>query len=473
MAPGDTQQVTYAFIVARGATPQSAVHELRDRTDFWQAEYRRQPIAVAYRSATVRPPTAESTPGTLDVNARMAGIPVDLRVEVTDRSGGVLADVPLDRYASQNDWVYSKSVTLPGILRDGVNVSFISEWDGRAVRIPGRVSVPVSGVIDVNGAEVLEEGDGNGRIAADEEAKWFPRFVNRTGFTYDLLAQSYLIPETQWLRIPALTAQATVPSAQRPWMPEMGYAMFWQDSLVLSGDSTLVRYDVIDPSRNIWWERRGWLPTDSTTEEWYDVLMTQVRGGSDERPGVRLLDLAALQDRWYVATVSGAWSDRRIALHDSASGAPYFTDYGLDIFTGPAPATDGFRLVRGTIGKAGQGENPVTEADLFIFNPRHVLLARSQKSAADAMVSRSAPMPLTEWTSVRIELSASGSLIAEVYNCIGQRVKVLRNEQVSAGRHLLVWDGFWSDGRAADTGVYLLRIVAQGSEVTRKIVVIR
>ncbi len=473
MAPGDTQQVTFAFIAARGATPRSAVHKLRDHADFWQAEFRQRPIAAAYRSAAARSPSAESVPGQIDVNARMSGLPVDIRVEVSDRNGGVLANAALDRFSSQGDWVYRKTVTLPEIPHDGVNVSFIAEWDGESVRIPGRVSMPVSGVIDMNGAEVLEEGDGNGRISADEDAKWFPRFVNRTAFTYDIHAQSYSLPETQWLKVPALSAQATVPSAQRPWEPGMGYAMIWQDSLRLDGDSTSFRYDLIDPARNVWWERQGWIPTDSISEEWYDVLMTQVRGGSDERPGVRLLDLAALQDKWYVASIRGDAFDRRLALRDSVTGVPFFTDYGLDVFTGAAPATDGFRVVRGTIEAAGQSANPVSEADLFVFNPRHVLLARSQRTATNAVVSKPAPMPLSEWTSVRIELPESGTLRAEVYNLVGQRVKVLRDGQVPAGRHLLVWDGYWADGRAAESGMYLLRILARGSEVTRKIVVIR
>ncbi|MFA6232650.1 MAG: T9SS type A sorting domain-containing protein, partial [Bacteroidota bacterium] len=474
LAIGDTQQVTFAFIASRGATPQAALHDLLDRTAFVRAEFLRRPVATAYRSANVRPPTAASTPGQFEASARMGDNPVDLRAEFSDNDGNVLADAVLDRFPSQGEWVYRKVVTLTAPRQDGVNVSFISEWNGESVRIPGRVSVPAGGSIDLDGVEILEEGDGNGRVALDEDAKWFPRFVNRTAYEYDLFAQSYFMPSDQWLNVPDLTALSSLPSAQRPWIPSLGYSSVWDTTLVLASDSIPYRYDIFDPARNVWWERQNWVPADSTAEEWYDVLMTQVRGASDERPGVRLLDLGALQDKWYVASITGAEGARTISLHDSSSGVPYFNGYGLDIFTGSIPVTDGFRVVRGTISKSGRSANPVTEADLFIFNPRHVLLARSQKASAGiAVVSRPSPMPLTEWTSVRVDLPEAGPLRAEVYNLIGQRVKVLRDEVVSAGRHLLVWDGYWSDGRAAESGMYLLRIAARGSEVTRKIIVIR
>lgn len=403
----------------------------------------------------------------------MAEVPVDMRVEVTDRRGSPLATDSLDRFFSQGEWLYRKTVTLPEARQEGVNVSFVAEWNGESVRIPGRVSLPVGGSVDMEGFIMLEEGDGNGRVAPNEDAKWYPRFVNHSIHDYDIEAQSFFMPSSAWLRAPDLRSMSTLPSAQRVWIPEYGYASLVGDSLVIQADSVGFLYDLFDPAHNVWWERSNWVQFDSTANEWYDVLMTQVRGGSDERPGVRLLDLNALVDKWYVASVSGDWHDRRLALHDSSTGVPYFTDYGLDVFRGALPATDGFRVVRGTISRAGAGAKPVTEADLFVFNPRHVLLARSQKSAGDAAVSRPSPMPLTDWTSVIVDLPEPSTLRAEVYNLIGQRVKVLRDEAVSAGRHLLVWDGYWSDGRAAETGMYLLRILARGSEVTRKIMVIR
>ena len=473
LAPGDTQQVTYAFIAARGATPSAAVQELRDRADFWQAAFCDRPIAAAYRSATVRPPTASTTPGQIEVNARLSRLAADLRVEVTAADGRLLADEAIDRFSSGSDFLYRKVLVLPDGGPAGVNVSFVAQAAGERMRIPGRVSLPLSGSVDLDGILMLEEGDGNGRVAPEDDAKWFPRFVNRSLHGYDVFAQSPALPASQWLHVAALSAGGVFPGTADAWSPDNGHATLWADSLVAGADSISWRYDLFDPAANVWWERQNWVPVDSVAEEWYDALMTQVRGASDERPGVRLVDLSALRDKWYVLSVSGAPHDRRLALHDSATGVPYFTDYGLDIFRGALPVVDGFRVVRGTITRPYAGETPVTEADLFIFNPRHVLLARSHRAASDATVSPAAPLPLTDWTSVRVDLTAPGNLRAEVWNLVGQRVKVLRDGAVDAGRHLLLWDGYWSDGRPAETGLYLLRIVAGGGEVTRKIIVLR
>ncbi len=473
LAPGDTQQVTYAFIATRGASPHAAIHALRDHADFLRADFMQRPIAAAYRLAEVQQHLPATVPGQINVSARFADIPVDLNVEVSDGAGNVLIDAPLDRSSSGNDWVYGKTVSLPEAQRQGVNISFVASWDGARVRIPGRVSFPVSGSIDMDEILMLDEGDNNGRVAPDEEAIWFPRFVNRTPYSYSLFAQTYYMPDAQWLRIPAIDGNSSIPSAENRWIPSMGYNTVWDSSLITSSEIMEYRYDLYDPLMNVWWERTSTIPTDSTAGDWYDVLMTQVRGTSDERPGVRLVDLAALRDNWYVASINGSIWERTISLHDSATGVPYFTGFGLDMFSGAAPLLDGFRTVRGTITKPGINPNTATEKDLYIFNPRHVLLARSRKPAINGAVSYPSPQPLTAWTTVTMDVPEATLLRAEVYNAIGQRVKILREEFVQPGRHLLIWDGYWSDGRPADSGAYLLRIVTRSGEVTRKVMLLR
>jgi len=130
-------------------------------------------------------------------------------------------------------------------------------------------------------------------------------------------------------------------------------------------------------------------------------------------------------------------------------------------------------MVRGTITNYDINHNTVTAADRFIFNPRHVLLGRSRTPSPTMAMSVPSPQPLTDWTSTYLDLPGETQIRAEVYNSIGQRVKVLRDEYAQPGRHLLIWDGYWADGRPADTGMYLLRVVTRNGEVTRKIMVLR
>jgi len=473
-APGDTQQVTYAFIAARGATPQAAIHELRDRADFLRAMFLHRPPATAYRNSEIHAPVTTSGESRFDATARFADIPVDLRVEVTNASGNILHETPLDRTPSEGEWTYRTTVLLPEARQEGVNISFVSEWNGETMRMPGRVSFPVGGDVDLDGIAMLEEGDYNGRVAPEEEAKWFPRFVNRSPYSYNLYAQSYYMPNAQWLHVPELDGQSIIPSSERPWTISMGYSSLWDPAAIQSSDSIAYKYDVYDPAWNVWWECVNWIPTDSTAEDWYDVLMTQVRGVSDERPGVRLVDLAALEDTWYVASIHGKPGSRTLSLHDSATGIVYFEGHALDRFAGAAPLIDGFRVVHGTISKDWYtAELPATEADLFVFNPRHVLLGRGWRPADALFVSQPSPMPLNTWTSVQIDVPEASVLRAEVYNTLGRRVSILSDEYVQAGRHLLVWDGYWNDGRPADSGMYLFRIVVGTNEITRKMLLVR
>jgi hypothetical protein len=486
MAPGDTQQVSFAFIATQGATAEAALHELRDRAVFTKAEFMQHRLATAYRASQVLAEGTGAAPARIDLRARYAHHPAELSVEVSDARGRVLLTAPLERRALGSDWLYEQSVTLPETRREGVNVSFIATDGNDAVRIPGRVSIPAGGSIDFDGILMLEEGDDNGRVAPDENAKWFPRFVNNTPYDYNILAQSHFLPEQQWLQVPELPAGSVFPSAERPWIPStqrprsdgsgsMGYNTLWQASLIDSSGSMQYAYDLYDPDWNVWWERVNEIPTDLEAGEWYDVLMTQVSGISDERPGVRIVDMSALRDKWYVATIGGTHLSRRLALHDSASGAPYFTDFALDgfIFAGSAPVTDGFRVVRGTITDHYTNGNTVTGHDRFIFNPRHVLIGRSRLPATSVDISPPSPSPLTEWTSLRVEIPADGMLRAAVYDALGRRVSILRDEYLAAGRHLLIWNGHWSDGRPADSGMYLIRIGTPVGEFTRKIMVLR
>lgn len=470
LAPGDTQQVTYAFIAARGATTGAAVQMLRDRADFLRAFFAFRPPARAFRQATVHTPDPIGAPERLDLRVRCADPPVTMRVEVSDAKGNVLTDVPLDRSAAGEEWLYTRTVSLPQPRREGVNVSFIAEWDNERVRLPGRVSLPVGGSIETDGIVMLEEGDDNGRVAPDEDAKWFPRLVSHSPFSYRLFAHSFTLPVRQWLHIPELAASAALPSPEHPWSPGMGYNTHWDDTRTLATDSMPWHFDIYDTDANVWWERDNRIPTDSAAGEWYDVLMTQVRGFSDERPGVRLLDLDALENRWYVARIDGYEYDRTLSLYDSLRGLPYFEGFGLHRFTGGAPVVDGFRVVRGTI---GSGDIPVMNQDLFIFNPRHVLLARGSRAPTAGRISAPAPQPMTDWTAVTVEVTEATSLRAVVYDALGRRVAILRDGMVDAGRHLLVWDGYWADRRPAESGMYLLRIITDSGEDTRKIMVLR
>jgi flagellar hook assembly protein FlgD len=52
-------------------------------------------------------------------------------------------------------------------------------------------------------------------------------------------------------------------------------------------------------------------------------------------------------------------------------------------------------------------------------------------------------------------------------------VRELKNDDMPAGLHELVWDGRDTDGRSVATGVYFVRLMAGSREFTRKIVMLK
>ena len=622
LAPEDTQQVVVALIASRGATRQSAVHALRNRAEFLRARHLGHPAATAL-SNTVVTTSRDNPPFTsLRVIARSGEPALNMQAELS-RIGSAPVRYPLQRTRLGDAWVYNADIDVtPGGV--GIDVSLIARSDdGTDLRVPGRVSVPVIGDVVIPDIRILQEGDGNGRIAPDEEARWFPVVRNETVSPVRLYLEDPELPVSQWMKLPLMEPGTEIPSAVLSWLPQYGHRTVYRadERWGTIFDSVLTSYDVWDPGRNCWWRVGSSVPADSSADEWYDALMTQVRGQSNERPGVRIVDRGSLLDRWYVVSVRESDVGRLLAMKDSVTDFPYFESSGIDVFNGDIPETHGFRVVRGTMAatrsalphyalresigaprpapgfraqiigrdvqeqadyadvrlvidsaqgqpvwhyrdgalqgpvalplrvyrkraegewqqvEAGLSEDegavpygswsggfseklivfnaprgsewappsdlprtwsdlagllsidadavpdrgsyefmfhiPADERDLYVFNPRHTLLARSNKPADAATLHPPAPMPFTEWTSAIIELRDGTPLRAEVYSLLGQRVSLLRDDYAEAGKHLLIWDGRWDDGRPADSGIYLLRVHANGGEVTRKIVIVR
>jgi hypothetical protein len=66
------------------------------------------------------------------------------------------------------------------------------------------------------------------------------------------------------------------------------------------------------------------------------------------------------------------------------------------------------------------------------------------------------PNPFNPYTTISftIETPLMGSLLIEVYNIKGQRVRTLVNDHFPAGRHSVVWNGTDDNGKTVSSGVY-------------------
>lgn len=84
------------------------------------------------------------------------------------------------------------------------------------------------------------------------------------------------------------------------------------------------------------------------------------------------------------------------------------------------------------------------------------------------------PNPFNPTTTIRFDLPKEAPVMLEIYNVLGVRVRtLLRGESISAGRHLLTWDGRDENGAVAPTGVYLYRISAGDFHASKKMTLLK
>ena len=72
------------------------------------------------------------------------------------------------------------------------------------------------------------------------------------------------------------------------------------------------------------------------------------------------------------------------------------------------------------------------------------------------------PNPFNPETTLKYQLPESADVTLEIYNMLGQVVRTLVNENQSAGRYTLQWDGKSDNRHSLSSGIYFYRIQAGG-----------
>lgn len=83
------------------------------------------------------------------------------------------------------------------------------------------------------------------------------------------------------------------------------------------------------------------------------------------------------------------------------------------------------------------------------------------------------PNPFNAETRIGFEIAERGFAQLAVFNALGQRVRTLLADEVSAGRYELKWDGRDDGGMAMASGVYYCRLHAQGGARSRALLLLR
>ena len=60
-----------------------------------------------------------------------------------------------------------------------------------------------------------------------------------------------------------------------------------------------------------------------------------------------------------------------------------------------------------------------------------------------------------------------------VFDVLGREVRVLMSGWQTAGRHAATWNGIDGSGKKADSGVYFYRLTTGGTQLVRRMVLMR
>jgi uncharacterized repeat protein (TIGR01451 family) len=116
------------------------------------------------------------------------------------------------------------------------------------------------------------------------------------------------------------------------------------------------------------------------------------------------------------------------------------------------------------------GEDDVAEAVITVGGGKATAIVRSGAEGIPSAyeMSQNYPNPFNPQTTIPFGVPQTGRVVVEVYNLLGQRVAVLFEGEVTAGRHEVVWQAL-----DQPTGLYIVRMQAGEMTMTRRITLVK
>jgi hypothetical protein len=89
------------------------------------------------------------------------------------------------------------------------------------------------------------------------------------------------------------------------------------------------------------------------------------------------------------------------------------------------------------------------------------------------MLNQNYPNPFNPNTTISFSTKEEGNVKVSIYNVRGQLVRVLMNENLTAGRHTVYWEGLDSNNRQVSSGIYFYRLEAGEYAATRRMLLMK
>ena len=116
----------------------------------------------------------------------------------------------------------------------------------------------------------------------------------------------------------------------------------------------------------------------------------------------------------------------------------------------------------------------IYEAKLTFLDPTAVDEEGNTAETPQAFtLNQNAPNPFNQGTVIGYELTQPGLVSLRIYDLLGREVAVPVDGMKDKGHHKAAWNGRYSTGNPAASGVYLYRLEAAGSAETRRMMLVR
>jgi hypothetical protein len=88
-------------------------------------------------------------------------------------------------------------------------------------------------------------------------------------------------------------------------------------------------------------------------------------------------------------------------------------------------------------------------------------------------LSQNYPNPFNPTTSINFTLPEASNVALTIYNALGQEVRTLKTDYLSAGNYSVTWDGLDNSGNMITSGVYIYTMTAGNHNFSKKMLMLK
>lgn len=111
--------------------------------------------------------------------------------------------------------------------------------------------------------------------------------------------------------------------------------------------------------------------------------------------------------------------------------------------------------------------------DIFVINTSTGIEEPQPAISSGYELHQNYPNPFNPNTTISFDLPVSEIVQLNIYNNLGQKIRMLTNNQFTVGTHQVQWDGLDEFGQEAPAGVYYYQIQAGNFQATNKMLLIK